>query len=129
MEGPQFSTRAESQLYRQWGAKVIGMTNLQEARLAREAEICFATMALVTDYDCWKMDEAAVSVEAVIDRLLSNAVHAQQAIRILARTLIRQRRCPCEHALSNAIITSADAVPAATRERLAPLLARVLCSR
>ena len=127
MEGPQFSTRAESELYRGWGAKVIGMTNLQEARLAREAELCFATLALVTDYDCWKTDEEPVSVDAVIERLQRNAAVAEKALAGLARSLVdAERGCACGHALDSAIITAPAAIPPATRERLALLVERVL---
>lgn len=127
MEGPQFSTRAESELYRSWGAKVIGMTNLQEARLAREAELCFATLALVTDFDCWKADEDPVSVEAVIDRLHRNAALAAKAIGDLAAGLDDFRRsCPCAHALESAIITARDQISPEARQRLGVIVQRVL---
>lgn len=126
MEGPQFSTRAESQLYRSWGAKVIGMTNLQEARLAREAELCFATMALVTDFDCWKTNEDPVTVDAVIERLLKNAARAKDAIRYLARSLPASRACGCSTALSNAIITSREQIPESAFRRLQPIVARAM---
>jgi 5'-methylthioadenosine phosphorylase len=105
MEGPQFSTRAESHLYRSWNASVIGMTNLQEAKLAREAEICFATLALSTDYDCWHESAAEVDVAAIVSLL-----HANEALP--------QDDCPCRHALEFAIITDRATIPAATRERL-----------
>jgi len=124
MEGPQFSTRAESNLYRSWGADVIGMTNLQEAKLAREAEICYATLALVTDYDCWKVDEEPVTVEAVIDHLRRNAATAQQVLRGALGGLGERRDCACGEALSNAILTAPERIPQAARQRLALLLAR-----
>ena len=124
MEGPQFSTRAESRFYRGLGASVIGMTNMQEARLCREAELCFASMALVTDYDCWKTDEEPVSVEQIVDRLHVNANRAQDAVRTLAGDLPVDRRCGCADALRFAIITPRAAWPPAAVERLGPLLAR-----
>ena len=124
MEGPQFSTRAESRFYRTLGASVIGMTNMQEARLCREAELCFASMALVTDYDCWKTDEPPVSVEQIIQRLHINAKRAEHAVRSLAGDLPAERRCDCAEALRYAIITPRAAWPQATIERLGPLLAR-----
>ena len=127
MEGPQFSTRAESELYRSWGAKIIGMTNLQEARLAREAELCFATLALVTDFDCWKDDEDPVSVEAVIDRLHRNAALAAKAIEDLAAGTGEFRRsCSCARALESAIITARDQISPAARQRLGIIVQRVL---
>ncbi|MDQ7006288.1 MAG: S-methyl-5'-thioadenosine phosphorylase [Acidobacteriota bacterium] len=127
MEGPQFSTRAESEVYRGWGAQVIGMTNLQEARLAREAELCFATLALVTDYDCWKTDEAPVSVEVVIERLQRNAALAERTLSALAGVLGQApRQCGCGHALDSAIITAPASIPAAARERLGLIVERVL---
>lgn len=127
MEGPQFSTRAESRIYRSWGASIIGMTNVTEARLAREAEMCFATLALVTDYDCWKEDEDPVSVGAVVERLHVNAERARQTVRGLARRLPEGARdCPCGQVLSTAIITQRDAIPRPTLERLRPLVGRAL---
>jgi len=126
MEGPQFSTLAESKLYRSWGMDVIGMTNLQEAKLAREAEICYATMALVTDYDCWHPDHDAVTVEMVIGNLLHNAATAQQVIAGTVERLDGDRSCACGSALASAIITRADAVPAALKRELAPLIGKYL---
>jgi 5'-methylthioadenosine phosphorylase len=126
MEGPQFSTRAESNLYRTWGVDVIGMTNLQEAKLAREAEICYATLALVTDYDCWKMEEEPVTVEAVLDHLRRNAETAQRVLRAAVRGMPDHRDCACAQALSNAILTAREKIPPATRQRLALLLDRTL---
>ncbi len=126
MEGPQFSTLAESRLYRAWGLDIIGMTNLQEAKLAREAEICYATMALVTDYDCWHPDHDAVTVEMVIGNLLHNAATAQQVIAGTVERLGGDRSCACGSALASAIITRAEAVPAALKRDLAPLIGKYL---
>ena len=127
MEGPAFSTRAESELYRSWGVHVIGMTNLQEAKLAREAEICYATLALVTDYDCWHQEEDEVSVGGVVENLRANSELAARALRNAIQTLPRRGAgCGCGEALQNAIITSVAAIPRETRERLAPILGRYL---
>jgi 5'-methylthioadenosine phosphorylase len=126
MEGPQFSTRAESHLYRQWGADVIGMTNWQEAKLAREAELCFASLALVTDYDCWKSDAEHVVIEEVLRILAANAELAQRAVAGVAERLPATRACACGSALQNAIITDPTHIPAATRDRLAPLIGKYL---
>ncbi len=118
MEGPAFSTRAESELYRSWGCAVIGMTNHTEARLAREAEIAYATLAMVTDYDCWHQDHAAVTVEMVIDNLRTNASLAQQIVRVAAERVAAQRpTSSAHHALRHALITPLDQVPAAARRR------------
>jgi 5'-methylthioadenosine phosphorylase len=126
IEGPQFSTRAESKLYRSWGVDVIGMTNLPEARLAREAELCYATVALSTDYDCWHQSEDDVSVEAVIAVMKSNVRTAQEIIRQAAGRLAGERTCGCGHALANALMTSPALVPASTRRRLDLLVGRYL---
>ncbi len=127
MEGPAFSTKAESNLYRSWGAHVIGMTNLQEAKLAREAEICYATIALVTDYDCWHPDHDHVTVEMIIANLTQNARTAQQVIAGAVEALGgAPRTCGCGTALATAIITRPDAVPEATRRRLAPIMGKYL---
>jgi len=127
MEGPQFSTLAESQLYRSWGMDVIGMTNLQEAKLAREAEICYTTLALVTDYDCWHPDHDAVTVEMVIANLQQNARTAQQIIATtVERLALGARDCPCASALATAIITRPDAVPASVKRELAPIIRKYL---
>jgi 5'-methylthioadenosine phosphorylase len=126
MEGPQFSTLAESRLYRAWGMDIVGMTNLQEAKLAREAEICYATMALVTDYDCWHPDHDAVTVEMVIGNLMQNAVTAQRVIAGTVARLDAARDCGCGQALATAIITRPDAVPAALKRDLAPLIGKYL---
>jgi 5'-methylthioadenosine phosphorylase len=126
MEGPQFSTLAESKLYRSWGMDVIGMTNLQEAKLAREAEICYATLALVTDYDSWHPDHDSVTVEMIVGNLLQNAKTAQQAIATAVGRLPPTRTCPCKDALAIAIITKPEFVPEQARKDLAPLLAKYL---
>ncbi len=127
MEGPAFSTKAESNLYRSWGADVIGMTNLQEAKLAREAEICYTTIALVTDYDCWHPDHDHVTVEMIIGNLTQNARTAQQVIAGAVATLAgTPRACGCGQALASAIITRPELVPEETRRRLAPIMGRYL---
>jgi 5'-methylthioadenosine phosphorylase len=128
MEGPQFSTLAESRLYRSWGMDIIGMTNLQEAKLAREAEICYATMALVTDYDCWHPDHDAVTVEMVIAVLMQNAVTAQRVITGTIARLGAERPCGCGQALATAIITRPDAVPERLKRDLAPIVGKYLPS-
>ncbi|MEP7116759.1 MAG: S-methyl-5'-thioadenosine phosphorylase [Acidobacteriota bacterium] len=126
MEGPQFSTLAESELYRSWGMDVIGMTNLQEAKLAREAEICYATMALVTDYDCWHADHDAVTVDMVIATLMQNATVAQRVIADTVERLTIERPCACGEALKSALITRPEAVPEALKRELAPIVGRYL---
>jgi 5'-methylthioadenosine phosphorylase len=126
MEGPQFSTKAESNLYRSWGADIIGMTNLQEAKLAREAEICYATMAMVTDYDCWHPDHDSVTVDQVVAVLHKNSANAALAVKATVAAMPRERSCACATALQYAILTSREAIPAATRKKLAPILGRVL---
>jgi 5'-methylthioadenosine phosphorylase len=126
MEGPQFSTLAESNLYRSWGMDVIGMTNLQEAKLAREAEICYTTIALVTDYDCWHPEHDSVTVEMVIAVLTQNAVTAQAIIADAVAQLPFERTCECATALKYALITRPEAVPDATRRELEPLVGKYL---
>jgi 5'-methylthioadenosine phosphorylase len=126
MEGPQFSTLAESRLYRTWGADVIGMTNLQEAKLAREAEICYATIALVTDFDCWHPDHDHVTVDMIIANLTQNAKTAQQIIAGAVERLPYQRTCECASALKYALITRPDCIPADVREELAPIVGKYL---
>ena len=126
MEGPQFSTLAESRLYRSWGADIIGMTNLQEAKLAREAEICYSTIALVTDYDCWHPDHDAVTVDMVIATLLQNAKTAQELIAEAVETLPAERPCSCGRALQSAIITRPEAIPASVKQELAPIVGKYL---
>jgi len=118
MEGPQFSTKAESNLYRSWGLDVIGMTNLTEARLAREAELCYATVAMVTDYDCWHEEHDHVSVDQIVGVLLKNAEHACSVVREAVAAMPKTRSCKCGSALKNAIITQKSAVPVSARERL-----------
>jgi 5'-methylthioadenosine phosphorylase len=122
MEGPQFSTLAESKLYRSWGMDIIGMTNLQEAKLAREAEICYTTIALVTDYDCWHPDHDQVTVEMIVANLMQNAATAQQVIANSVGQLPFERTCECATALKHAIITRPDAIPASVKKDLAPLI-------
>ena len=124
MEGPQFSTLAESQLYRSWGMDIIGMTNLQEAKLAREAEICYTTIALVTDYDCWHPEHDQVTVEMIVANLMQNAKMAQQVIANAVGSLPFDRTCECATALKYAIITRPDAVPAETKRELAPIVGK-----
>jgi 5'-methylthioadenosine phosphorylase len=124
MEGPQFSTLAESRLYRSWGMDVIGMTNLQEAKLAREAEICYATLALVTDYDCWHPEHDAVTVEMIVTNLIQNAKTAQAIIADTVARLPTGRSCPCATALANAIITNRDAIPEQTKRDLMPIIGK-----
>jgi 5'-methylthioadenosine phosphorylase len=126
MEGPQFSTLAESNLYRSWGGHIIGMTNLQEAKLAREAEICYATMALVTDYDCWHPDHDAVTVEMIIGNLTENAKTAQQVIARAVEAYSGRQNCHCGSALSTAIITRREAIPDALKRELAPLIGKYI---
>jgi 5'-methylthioadenosine phosphorylase len=126
MEGPQFSTLAESRLYRTWGMDVIGMTNLQEAKLAREAEICYVTLALVTDYDCWHPDHDSVTVEMIIATLTENAQTAQRAIAEAIANLPAARTCACGSALKHAIITRPDAIPDDVRMHLAPIIGKYL---
>jgi 5'-methylthioadenosine phosphorylase len=126
MEGPQFSTLAESKLYRAWGADIIGMTNLQEAKLAREAEICYTTLALVTDYDCWHPEHDSVTVDLVIANLLQNAKTAQQIIANAVDRLPFERTCECASALKYALITRPEAISADTARELAPLVGKYL---
>lgn len=126
MEGPQFSTKAESRLYRQWGVDVIGMTNMPEAKLAREAELCYATLALVTDYDCWHETEEAVTVEAVLGTLHRNVALAKQILRVMVPSFVDSRDCPCHRALDNAILTAPNRIPTAVRKKLAVLIDRAL---
>ena len=126
MEGPQFSTRAESHLYRGWGGDVIGMTNLQEAKLAREAEICFVTLALATDYDCWNAAHAEVEIEDVLRVLSQNVDLARRTVVRVAADLPARTGCPCPNALQHAIITERAAIPEAVRRELAPIVGRYL---
>jgi 5'-methylthioadenosine phosphorylase len=128
MEGPQFSTLAESRLYRSWGMDVIGMTNLQEAKLAREAEICYTTIALVTDYDCWHPDHDSVTVEMIIANLTENAKTAQAVIANAVEQLPFERTCGCATALKYALITRLDTIPDETKRDLAPLIGKYVIS-
>jgi 5'-methylthioadenosine phosphorylase len=126
MEGPQFSTRAESNLYRSWGADIIGMTNLQEAKLAREAEICYATMAMVTDYDCWREGHDDVTVDQIVAVMHTNAENAAKVVRAAVAAMPTDRSCACATALKYAIITDRKTIPEATRSKLAILLEKYL---
>lgn len=127
MEGPQFSTRAESNLYRTWGADVIGMTNLTEAKLAREAELCYATMAMVTDYDCWHPDHDDVDIGQILGYLRANAAMAQTILRTsIARAADRKRDCACVHALQYALLTDRGAIPPKVKDDLAPLIGKYI---
>jgi 5'-methylthioadenosine phosphorylase len=124
MEGPAFSTRAESNVYRSWGMDVIGMTNLQEAKLSREAEICYVTIAMVTDYDCWHEKHAAVTVEEIISNLTKNAENACKLVRHAVATMPEPRTCNCGSALKHAIITDRAAIPEMIKQRLGLLIAK-----
>ena len=126
MEGPQFSTKAESNLYRSWGADVVGMTNLQEAKLAREAEICYATVAMVTDYDCWHPDHDSVTVDQIVAVLHQNAENAAKVVRATVAALPAERNCGCASAAEYAILTRRESIPAEARERLALLFGKYL---
>ncbi len=126
MEGPQFSTLAESQLYRSWGADVIGMTNLQEAKLAREAEICYATLAMVTDYDCWHPEHDAVTADQIMRVLAKNAETAKAVLQAAVRRLPVPRDCECATALRYALITPPELVPAAVKRELEPIVGRYM---
>ena len=126
IEGPQFSTRAESRVFRSWGVDVIGMTNLPEARLAREAEICYATIALCTDYDCWHEGEEDVTIEVVLETVRKNVSTAHNIIKEAVSRFPLERTCPCSEALKNAIMTPADLIPPATRESLGLLIGKYL---
>jgi len=126
MEGPAFSTLAESNLYRSWGMDVIGMTNLTEAKLAREAELCYATIAMVTDYDCWHPDHDAVTVTQVLDYLSRNVENSQKIVRRAVRSLPEARNCNCGSALAHAILTDRQKIPTATKKKLALLVGKYL---
>jgi len=126
MEGPQFSTKAESNTYRSWGMDLIGMTNLQEAKLAREAEICYTTMALVTDYDCWHADHDSVTVADIVRNLHKNSENAQKIIKAAVRRLPVDRTCKCGSALEHAILTDLKKAPSEMRAKLEVLLRKYL---
>jgi 5'-methylthioadenosine phosphorylase len=122
MEGPQFSTKAESNVYRSWGADVIGMTNLQEAKLAREAELCYVSISMVTDYDCWHPGHDAVTVDQIVAVLLKNAENASKVVRQTVAAMPKGRSCKCGSALAHAILTDRSKIPAATRQKLKLIL-------
>jgi 5'-methylthioadenosine phosphorylase len=126
IEGPQFSTKAESNLYRSWGMDVIGMTNLQEAKLAREAEICYATLAMVTDYDCWHPDHDSVTVDQIVAVLNKNAANACEVVRNAVAAIPTDRKCHCGSALKYAIMTDPKRIPSEARQRLRLLLDKYL---
>jgi 5'-methylthioadenosine phosphorylase len=126
MEGPQFSTKAESNVYRSWGADVIGMTNLQEAKLAREAEICYVTIAMVTDYDCWHPDHDAVTVEQIVAVLVKNAENAARVVKATVSATPKTRSCRCGSALTHAILTDKATIPQKTKEKLKLILGKYL---
>ena len=126
MEGPQFSTKAESHLYRSWGLDVIGMTNLQEAKLAREAELCYVTVAMVTDYDCWHPGHDAVTVDQIISVLVKNAANASKVVKEAVATIPRTRSCKCGAALANAILTDRTKIPPKTQKKLQLLIGKYL---
>ena len=126
IEGPAFSTRAESYVYRQWGMDIIGMTSLQEAKLAREAEICYAAMAMVTDFDSWNKEEAEVTVEAVVQNLNKNISKAKQIIQIIVPKISKKRACKCTRALKNAIMTDSATIPQEIRKKLELLVGKYL---
>jgi len=127
IEGPQFSTRAESELYRSWGMDIIGMTNLTEARLAREAEVCYSTLAMVTDYDCWHPDHDAVTADEIIKNLVTNAATARSVLRAAVKGLPDgARRCECASALSHALVTAPELVPAQVKSELAPIIGKYI---
>jgi 5'-methylthioadenosine phosphorylase len=126
MEGPQFSTKAESNVYRSWGMDVIGMTNLQEAKLAREAEICYVTVAMVTDYDCWHPHHDSVTVDQIVAVLIKNAENASKVVRESVAAMPKGRVCKCGSALAHAILTDRKKIPAATKKKLSLILDKYL---
>ncbi len=126
MEGPLFSTRAESHVYRQWGVSIIGMTNLQEAKLAREAEICYSTLAMSTDYDCWRVEEEPVTLEMIIGNLNKNAETAKRILKAVIPTIGKERTCACATASQNAIVTYKDNIPESTKKKLDVIFGKYL---
>ena len=126
MEGPQFSTKAESNLYRSWGMDVIGMTNLQEAKLAREAELCYVTVAMVTDYDCWHPHHDSVTVDQIVAVLVKNAENACNVVREAVAAMPKERSCKCGSALAHAILTDKTKIPQGTKERLRLILGKYI---
>ena len=126
MEGPQFSTKAESNVYRSWGMDVIGMTNLQEAKLAREAELCYVTVAMVTDYDCWHPHHDSVTVNQIVAVLIKNAENATKVLRETVAAMPKGRSCKCGSALAHAILTERSKIPAATLKKLKLIVGKYL---
>jgi len=126
MEGPQFSTKAESNVYRSWGADVIGMTNLQEAKLAREAELCYGTIAMITDYDCWHPEHESVTTTQIIATLNQNAENSQKVLRTAVRELPVERTCKCGSALQHSLVTDLKIVPQKTKKRLAAIIGKYI---
>jgi len=126
IEGPSFSTKTESLLYRSWGFDVVGMTNLPEAKLAREAEMCYATMAMVTDYDCWNEEEECVNVEMIVENLSKNAELAKKIITAAVKKISLQKPCKCNQALKNAILTPLDKIPLEVKEKLGPIVEKYI---
>jgi len=126
MEGPQFSTVAESETYRQLRFDVIGMTNLTEAKLAREAELCYATISMITDYDCWHPQHDAVTVTEVIENLTRNTANVQRVLHEVVRALPDERTCKCGSALAHAVLTDRKMIPAAAKKRLAPIVGKYI---
>ena len=126
MEGPAFSTVAESNVYRSWGMDVIGMTNLQEAKLAREAEICYVTAAMVTDYDCWHPDHDAVTVNEIVATLVRNSENAARVVAVAVAAMPAERQCKCDSALAHALSTDKSRIPEATRRKLELLVGKYL---
>ena len=126
MEGPQFSTRAESRVYQSWGVSVIGMTNAPEAKLAREAEICYSTLALSTDYDCWHETEDDVTIETVLEVMRANIVKSKKVIAEAVKSIPKERKCGCADALKNAIITDPNTIPAKTKKRLELIIGKYI---
>jgi 5'-methylthioadenosine phosphorylase len=126
MEGPQFSTKAESELYRQWGMDIIGMTNIAEAKLAREAEICYAALAAVTDYDCWREAEESVTIDMVIQNLQKNTENAKQILKLALPRIGWKRECACSQALKYAIVTSGEFISAAAKKKLSLIIGKYI---
>jgi 5'-methylthioadenosine phosphorylase len=126
MEGPQFSTLAEAHVHRQLHFDVIGMTNVTEAKLAREAEVCYATVAMITDYDCWHPDHASVTLQQIMNNLARNAENARNTIRAAVKAMPATRTCKCGSALAHALVTDPKMIPAATKRKLAPIVGRYL---
>jgi methylthioadenosine phosphorylase (EC 2.4.2.28) len=126
MEGPAFSTKAESKLYRSWGMDVIGMTNLTEAKLAREAEICYSTLSAVTDYDCWYPDHGSVTVEMIIQNLIKNVENAKKIIKATIKSLPTERKCNCQNALQHAIVTSKEVIPVKIKKDLKIIIGKYI---